>query len=64
MTHYLKMTWAVVLGKAVILPVLTSNWLLKALFSKLCFQSLAIVSIVSHARLKQDRLYLKELTQR
>ena len=27
-------------------------------FSKLCFQSLAIVSIVSHARLKQDRLYL------
>ena len=27
-------------------------------FSKLCFQSLAIVSMVSYARLKQDRLYL------
>ena len=28
-------------------------------FSKLCFQSLAIVSMVSYARLKQDRLYLE-----
>ena len=30
-THYRKMTWAVVLGKAVILPVRTSDWLFKAL---------------------------------
>ena len=35
-THYRKMTWAVVLGKAVILPVLTSDWLFKAMFPVSC----------------------------
>ena len=55
MTHYLKMTWAVVLGKAVILPVLTSDWLFKALFQSYVSSLLQL----SYARLKQDRLYLE-----
>ena len=55
MTHYRKMTWAVVLGKAVILPVLTSDWLFKALFQSYVSSLLQL----SYARLKQDRLYLE-----